>query len=136
MDEEKLKNILFYLFWIVFCLGSILFLNRYFYSFLPNTNWRVLSDHLFAGFLVTLLFYIFLLGIFSFFYPNRKIEYKLGWFIFSSSVVIIISLLWEGVIQKFRDIDQLIMDYLGLYLSWIYFLVFRKASLIINSKAK
>jgi len=114
------------IFWIAFVLGFILFINRAFIQILPSGNWRVLLDHLVGGFLVTILFYIFMLGLFSFFQPHRKIEYQIKWFVLASLVTFLGSFYWEGIVQNFRDVNQITADYLGLLLSWIYFLIFRK----------
>jgi len=114
------------IFWIVFALGFVLFLNRTFIHILPNASWKVLLDHLVGGFLVTILFYIFMLGMFSFFQPHRKIEYQIKWFILASFVTFLGSFYWEGIVQNFRDVSQIMADCFGLLFAWIYFLIFRK----------
>jgi membrane associated rhomboid family serine protease len=131
-SKKKSKNVkinptvMNYIFWIVFALGFVLFLNRTFILILPSANWKVLLDHLVGGFLVTILFYIFMLGMFSFFQPHRKIEYQIKWFILASLVSFLGSFYWEGIVQNFRDVNQIIVDYFGLLLAWIYFLIFKK----------
>lgn len=126
INKKKSQLILNTLFWIIFSLGFILFVNRAFIQILPSENWRILLDHLVGGFLVTLLFYIFLLGMFSFFQPKRKIKYDIKWFILASFVTFAGSFYWEGIAQNFRDVGQITADYFGLFLSWIYFLIFRR----------
>jgi len=125
MDKNKLKKICVYIFWIMFCLGFLLFINRNFYRFLSSQYRIILLDHIVGGFLVTMLFYIFLLGLFLFFNPKSKIKYKIKWFVLASFVTVIGSFYLEIIIQNFRTPSQVVADYFGLALSWIYFLIWR-----------
>lgn len=126
IDKKKWLQILNIIFWIMFSMGFILFINRAFIQILPISNWRVLLDHLVGGYLVTILFYILLLGLFSFFNPKRKIIYEIKWFVLASLVTFLCSFYWEGILNSFKDISQIVADYFGILISWTYFLVFRR----------
>lgn len=115
------------IFCIIFLIGVILFFNRYIFQILPNNNWRIWLDHLIAGFISPLLFYILFLGVASFFNPTRKVSYNMKCFFVSMGIYIIFLLIgWEMIIQKFKDIDQIVIEFVGIFLSLIYFFKFRK----------
>jgi len=107
-------------------IGVVLLLNRLGILTLSNTDLRILTDHLFSGFLIPIWFYILFLGIISFFSPKRKIEYKRRWFIYSNIPLLIVLIYWEFIIQGFKNFDQIFTEVLGITLSWVYFLTFRR----------
>ena len=111
--------------------GFILFINRYggaISNFLPNKNWRILLDHFITGFIVPLWLYIFFIGFFSFFCPNRKINYDVFLIFIGLTLIYFIILVigWDGISQKFRDLDQIISEIIGIILSTLYFRYSRK----------
>lgn len=120
------KKVMSNIFWITTGMGLVLYINRAFITILPNTELRVLIDHIVGGFLVTIWFYILFLGLMSFFQPNRKIDYNKKFFALSSLVVVFMIFLWEGYMQSFQNISQIVADLFGLTLSWVYFIIFRK----------
>ena len=125
--QYKKANLIFY--WIlvlVTTIGFLLAINRYSYHFLPNNNWRILFDHFITGFLAPLWFFIMYLGIGSFFHPNRKIVYSVKWFLIWVSFHILLIVLWDGILQSFRDIDQILSELFGILFGFIYFMAFRK----------
>jgi hypothetical protein len=132
-NKNLLMNILFVLATLI---GIVLFFNRYISpNFLPNNNFRILTDHFFQGFLVPLWFYILGLGINSFFDPSRKIEYNPLWFIIFTIFALLIPFFSDGLDQGFKDIDQIVVGLGGIILSWVYFLKFRKIKLSLMKQA-
>jgi len=137
MNQKNKVNLFYYfVFLCAIIIGAFLFINRYIFGFMPSSNWRILLDHLTAGFLVPLIFYIGYLGIGSFFNPNRKIIYRIRWFIIMTCLALIMPVVWDGLIQGFRDIDQITSEIIGICLSWAYFLSFRKIKLAENKTKK
>ena len=110
---------------LVTIIGLLLTINRYWYSFLPNNNWRILFDHFIAGFLFPIWFFILYLGVGSFFLPNRKIIYSIKWFLIYACFTVFLIFLWEIVVQRLKDVDQIISELLGILLSFVYFIKFR-----------
>jgi quinol-cytochrome oxidoreductase complex cytochrome b subunit len=128
----KLNKInLFYslIFTLGVIIGLILFINRYVINFLPSMNIITLLDHLIAGFITPLGFFILYLGIGSFFHPNRKVIYRKKWFIILTGLALIVPFMWDGVIQHLKDVDQIFAELVGIALSWVYFLTFRSIKL-------
>lgn len=124
-DNINCRSIMLVIFGITSLMGFMLLINRLL-PFLPTSEWIILLDHLFTGFLVPLWFYILFLGIISFIYPKRKLIFETKWFILAFSVVVITLLIWEGFSNFFNQPSQIISELFGLTLSWIYFIKYKK----------
>ncbi|MFW6233472.1 MAG: hypothetical protein ACOC3Z_02310 [Nanoarchaeota archaeon] len=127
----RYKRLILGIFWICSLIGIILLFNRIIISFLPSSEWRILMDHLFAGFLIPLWVYILLIGIVLFIYPDTTLNYEKKWFIIPSMSVIIVILIWEGFTNNFSQVSQILADLIGLTLSWIYFIKYKQINKII-----
>lgn len=130
-----MKKVIFsYIFWMAMFIGLLLFINRAFIKILPDNNYRILADHLVGGFLLVILFYMALLGLLSFFNPDRKIVYSWWFFILAIAFGLVGSFVWEVLAQNLKDPDQIIADILGIIFSTIYFVYFRRIKLKILGK--
>lgn len=121
------KQILYEIFCVVNIFGFILLINRFWFSFLPSSQWRILADHLIGGFLIPIWLFILFLGIRYFSHPEKKIAFKMVDFWVASAVIIITILCWEGFVQKFRDISQILADLFGLILACVFFINYKKS---------
>ena len=123
------------IFVITTVIGIFLHINRYVFKFIPYDNIRVLFDHFITGFLAPLWIYMIFLGLTSFYEPNRKIYYNLNWFLFATIIYLFCMLIiWEFIIQRFKDPSQIIAEVIGLLLSWVYFFRFRRTKIQIKIK--
>ena len=131
MKKEKINQIFVWSLIIPVLISLILYINRYVISFIPyDGNWRILLNHLISGFIAPIILYLFLLGGYSFFNPKREIKYNLNYFLiplFIYATVMIIG--WEFFIQRIKNIDQTISELIGIFLSYIYFRLFRNFKL-------
>lgn len=126
MNKYKLNY--FWIFIVISTLALILYVNRYSYRFISN-EYIALLDHFVAGFIVPLWGFMLYLGCGSFFRPNRKVIYSKNAFLISLGAFLLVAILWEFIYQGFKDPDQIIADIMGLFLSWVYFIKFRKTKM-------
>jgi len=131
MKKEKINQIFVWSLIIPVLISLILYINRYVISFIPyDGNWRILLDHLISGFITPIILYIFLLGGYSFFNPKREIKYNLNYFLIPLFIYVVVMIIgWEFFIQRIKDIDQIISESIGIFLSYIYFRLFRSFKL-------